>query len=279
MGKVLQILRYTLVYLVLIAISIMVIYPIAFTVAGSFSAGKSLATTSVLPIPRGFTLEHYNRLFTETKYPLWFANTFKIAVSNTALSIVLTLISAYIFSRFTFKAKKAGLMSMLVLQMFPGFVGMVAIYVLLYRMGMLDSHLGLVLVYSAGQVPYNTWLLKGYFDTIPKSIDEAARVDGAGHLTTFLRIILPNTLPIVTFLGVTSFTAPWLDFIFPRLILRSEEKKTLALGLFEMIRGRSNDNFTMFAAGSILVAVPFVIIFAVNQKYLIKVMSAGAVKG
>lgn len=279
MGKALQILRYTLVYLVLIAISIMVIYPIAFTVAGSFSAGKSLATTSVLPIPRGFTLEHYNRLFTETKYPLWFANTFKIAVSNTALSIVLTLISAYIFSRFSFKAKKAGLMSMLVLQMFPGFVGMVAIYVLLYRMGLLDSHLGLVLVYSAGQVPYNTWLLKGYFDTIPKSIDEAARVDGAGHLTTFLRIILPNTMPIVTFLGVTSFTAPWLDFIFPRLILRSEEKKTLALGLFEMIRGRSNDNFTMFAAGSILVAIPFVIIFAVNQKYLIKVMSAGAVKG
>ena len=271
MGKVLQVVRYTFVYLVLIVIAIMVIYPIAFTVAGSFSAGKSLATTSVLPIPRGFTLEHYNRLFTETKYPLWFA--------NTALSIVLTLISAYIFSRFNFKAKKAGLMSMLVLQMFPGFVGMVAIYVLLYRMGLLDSHFGLVLVYSAGQVPYNTWLLKGYFDTIPKSIDEAARVDGAGHLTTFLRIILPNTLPIVTFLGVTSFTAPWLDFIFPRLILRSEEKKTLALGLFEMIRGRSNDNFTMFAAGSILVAIPFVIIFAVNQKYLIKVMSAGAVKG
>ena len=279
MGKVLQALRYILVYTVLIVIALMVIYPIAFTVAGSFSAGKSLATTSILPIPRDPTLEHYRRLFEETKYPLWFANTFKIAVSNTFLSILLTLISAYIFSRFNFKFKKAGLMSMLVLQMFPGFVGMVAIYILLYRMGLLDTHLGLVLVYAAGQVPYNTWLLKGYFDTIPKSIDEAARVDGAGHLTTFLRIILPNTMPIVTFLGVTSFTAPWLDFIFPRLILRSEDKKTLALGLFEMIRGRSNDNFTMFAAGSILVAVPFVIIFAVNQKYLVKVMSAGAVKG
>lgn len=279
MGKVLQALRYILVYAVLILIALMVIYPIAFTVAGSFSAGKSLATTSILPIPRDPTLEHYRRLFEETKYPLWFANTFKIAVSNTFLSILLTLISAYIFSRFNFKFKKAGLMSMLVLQMFPGFVGMVAIYILLYRMGLLDTHLGLVLVYAAGQVPYNTWLLKGYFDTIPKSIDEAARVDGAGHLTTFLRIILPNTMPIVTFLGVTSFTAPWLDFIFPRLILRSEDKKTLALGLFEMIRGRSNDNFTMFAAGSILVAVPFVIIFAVNQKYLVKVMSAGAVKG
>ncbi len=279
MGKVLQALRYILVYTVLIIIAIMVIYPIAFTVAGSFSVGKSLATTSVLPIPRDPTLEHYRRLFEETKYPLWFANTFKIAVANTGLSIVLTLISAYIFSRFNFRFKKAGLMSMLVLQMFPGFVGMVAIYILLYRMGLLDTHLGLVLVYAAGQVPYNTWLLKGYFDTIPKSIDEAARVDGAGHLTTFLRIILPNTMPIVTFLGVTSFTAPWLDFIFPRLILRSEDKKTLALGLFEMIRGRSNDNFTMFAAGSILVAIPFVIIFAVNQKYLVKVMSAGAVKG
>jgi arabinogalactan oligomer/maltooligosaccharide transport system permease protein len=279
MGKTLQALRYILVYTVLIIISLMVLYPILFTVSGSFSAGKSLATTSILPIPRDPTLIHYQRLFQETKYPLWFMNTLKIALANTGLSLVLTLISAYIFSRFQFKFKKVGLMSMLVLQMFPGFVGMVAIYVLLYRIGLLDSHFGLVLVYAAGQVPYNTWLLKGYFDTIPRSIDEAARVDGAGHLTTFLRIILPNTLPIVAFLGITSFTAPWLDFIFPRLILRSEDKKTLALGLFDMIRGRSNDNFTMFAAGAILVAIPFVIIFAVNQKYLVKVMSAGAVKG
>lgn len=279
MSKALHILRYTLIYAVLISVSLMVIYPIAFTIAGSFSAGRSLAATSIIPFPRNPTLDHYRHLFQETQYAVWFFNSFKIAVMNTALSTFLTLISAYVFSRFSFKYKKAGLMSMLVLQMFPGFVGMVAIYVILLRMGLLDTHLGLVLVYAAGQVPYNTWLLKGYFDTIPRSIDEAARIDGAGHLTTFIQIIIPNALPIITFLGITSFTAPWMDFIFPRLVLRSEDQKTLALGLFDMIRGRSNDNFTMFAAGSILVAIPFVVIFALNQKYLIKVLSAGAVKG
>ena len=127
-------------------------------------------------------------------------------------------------------------------------------------------------------LPYNIWLIKGYFDTFPRSVDEAARVDGAGNLTVFFRIVIPNTLPIIAFLGITSFMAPWMDFILPRFILRSDSKKTLAVGLFEMITGRSNDNFTMFAAGALLVAVPFVILFVINQKYLVKVMAAGAVK-
>jgi arabinogalactan oligomer/maltooligosaccharide transport system permease protein len=170
------------------------------------------------------------------------------------------------------------MMSLLILQMFPSFAGMIALYILVWRMGLLDSHLGLILIYAAGNIPYNTWLIKGYLDTIPRSLDEAARVDGAGYFTSFWKIILPIAKPMVVFLAVTSFTGPWMDFILPRLLLKSDANKTLAVGLYELINGRENNNFTMFAAGAVLVAVPFIIIFAFNQKYLTQVLASGAVK-
>lgn len=279
MRSVLNILRYILIYTILIILSVMVLYPIAFAVGGAFSPGKSLANLNILPIPANPTWDHFTDLFNKTNYILWYRNSFTIAVANTAVILAVTLVSAYIFSRFRFRLKKPMLMSFLILQMFPSIVGTIAIYVILNRLALTDSYLGLILVYSAGALPYNIWLIKGYFDTFPKSIDEAARVDGAGNLTVFFRIVIPNTLPIIAFLGVTSFMAPWMDFILPRFILRTDSKKTLAVGLFEMINGRSNDNFTMFAAGALLIAIPFVILFVINQKYLVKVMAAGAIKG
>lgn len=278
MRKVLSILNHVLTYTILVVLSVMVLYPIAFAIGGAFSPGKSLANLNILPFPANPTLDHFDDLFNRTNYILWYRNTFTIAVANTLVVVSVTLISAYIFSRFRFKLKKPMLMSFLILQMFPSVVGVIAIYVILNRLALSDSYLGLILVYSAGALPYNIWLIKGYFDTFPRSVDEAARVDGAGNLTVFFRIVIPNTLPIIAFLGITSFMAPWMEFILPRFILRSDSKKTLAVGLFEMITGRSNDNFTMFAAGALLVAVPFVILFVINQKYLVKVMAAGAVK-
>jgi len=276
--KALTVVRYFFVYLMLIILSFIVLYPIAFTISGAFNKGKSLFQMNVLPIPSNPTTEHFTELFTKTNYLNWYKNSFIIAVCNMLMTTVLVMITAYIFSRYRFALKKPMLMSFLILQMFPSTIGMIAIYVILNRFGLTDNLFGLILVYTAGNIPYNTWLLKGYFDTIPKSIDEAAKVDGAGNLTTFFRIILPNTLPMVAFLAVTSFTQPWMDFILPRFILRSDKNKTLAVGLFEMINGRSNDNFTQFAAGALLIAVPFVILFVINQKYLVRIMSAGAVK-
>lgn len=278
MKKALTAIRYFFVYLWLIIHTFIVLYPIAFTISGAFNKGKSLFQMNVLPIPSNPTTEHFTELFTKTNYLNWYRNSLIIAVCNTVLTTVIVMVTAYIFSRYRFGLKKPMLMSFLILQMFPITIGMIAIYVVLNRIGLTDNFLGLILVYTAGNVPYNTWLLKGYFDTIPRSIDEAARVDGAGHLTTFFRIILPNALPIIAFLAVTSFTQPWMDFILPRFILRSDKNKTLAVGLFEMINGRSNDNFTMFAAGALLISVPFLILFIINQKYLVKIMAAGAVK-
>ena len=271
-------LTYFILYTFLAFIVILVIYPLLFTVSSAFSAGDSLAGLTVYPFQQELSLRQVQSLFQDTNYLRWYANTLKIAAVNSLLSVFVTTISAYIFSRFKFKAKKPMLMSLLILQMFPSFAGMIALYILVWRLGLLDNHLGLILIYAAGNIPYNTWLIKGYLDTIPRSLDEAARVDGAGYLTSFWRIILPIARPMVTFLAVTSFTGPWMDFILPRLLLKSDVNKTLAVGLYEMINGRENVNFTMFAAGALMVAVPFVFIFAFNQKYMTQVLASGAVK-
>lgn len=277
-SRFMQALRYVVLYAFLIFVVILVIYPLLFTISSAFSQGDSLAGLGVYPFPQQFSLRQFDRLFHDTKYLNWYLNTLKIAAVNSVLSVCITTVAAYIFSRFRFKAKKPMLMGMLILQMFPSFAGMIALYVLVWRLGLLDSHLGLILVYAAGQVPYNTWLIKGYLDTIPRSLDEAARVDGAGYFRSFVKIILPIARPMVTFLAVTSFTGPWMDFILPRLLIKSDARKTLAIGLFDMINGRERVNFTMFAAGAVLVAVPFMILFAINQQYMTQVLASGAVK-
>ncbi len=270
--------RTVVLYIILFVVVLLVLYPILFTVSSAFSEKTSLSQSSPIPFSDKLSTMQFKNLFEKTEYVKWYGNTFKIATMNTIISTICTTIAAYIFSRFRFRVKKGLLMGMLVLQIFPSFAGMIAVYVLLWRINLLDTHIGLVLIYAAGQLPYNIWLIKGYLDTIPRSLDEAARVDGASYLKTFITVILPIAKPMVLFLAITSFTGPWMDYIMPRIIISTTSKKTLAVGLFEMIKDRANNNFTMFAAGAILVAIPFMIVFAFNQQYLSQVLSSGAVK-
>lgn len=266
-----------IIYLIFGIISFFVIYPLVYVVSAAFAPTNSIAALNIIPFGDGVTLKHFVRLFTSTHYLLWFKNTLIISVGTSVLTVIIAALNAYVFSRFTFPFKKSMLMSLLVLQIFPSFVGMVAIYVILYRIGGLDTLWGLVLVYTAGNIPYNTWLVKNYMDTISKSLDEAARIDGASHFTTFWKINLPVAKPIITFLGITSFTAPWMDYIFPKMVLRSAEKQTLALGLFSFVSDKKNE-FTTFAAGSLIVAIPFVIFFLLTQKTLITSFGSAGVK-
>ncbi|SEF40242.1 carbohydrate ABC transporter membrane protein 2, CUT1 family (TC 3.A.1.1.-) [Caloramator fervidus] len=265
-----------ILYTFLIINSIIVLFPIIWIIGSSLNPGDSLYSSSMFP--KNPTFIHYIELFTKTDYPIWYINTLKIAFANMILSVILTSFTAYVLSRFKFKGKKITLLTILILQVFPSFLTLTAVYVLLMQLNLLNTHLGLVLFYSAAQIPGNTWVVKGYLDQIPKSLDEAARVDGASNFTTFTKIILPLAKPIIVFLALTSFTGPWMDFIFQRLVLRSADKKTLAVGLLEMVTGQSNTKFTTFAAGAILVAIPIVIIFVFIQKYIIEGLSAGAVK-
>lgn len=265
------------IYMLLIFLSALILAPVVWIVGSSLNPGTSLFSSSIFP--KEPTIKHYIDLFTKTDYKIWYMNTLKIAITNMILSVILTTLTAYVFSRFRFKGRKITIITMLILQMFPAFMSMTAIYVLLYRLNLLNTHLGLILVYASGQIPYNTWLCKGYFEGIPKSLDEAAKIDGASNLNIFRTIIIPLAKPIITFVAISNFIGPWFDFVFPQLVLRSSDKKTLALGLFEWIQKNQNTYFTRFAAGSILVAVPITILFLYLQKYIVQGLSAGATKG
>lgn len=282
----------TMIHIFLIITSLVVIYPVAFTIGAAFTKTNSLASTRIQPWPKEPSLYQFQRLLTPsdqtvvgttdvrgTNYLVWYRNTLKIAAVNTLFTLIICVTAGYIFSRFRFKGRKPFMIGIVILQMFPSFIGMIATYVILWRIGGLNTHWGLILVYVTGSIPFNSWLMKGYFDTaVPKSIEEAARVDGASQITTFVKVVIPTVKPMIMFLSLSSFTAPWMDFIFPRLILRSDNKKTLAVGLFELINGRANDNFTMFAAGALLVAIPFAILFMAGQKFLLMSMAGEGIK-
>lgn len=264
------------VYALLIFMALLVLTPIVWIIGASFNPMSSLLSATAFP--ENPTVLHYVKLIKETKFVYWYANTLKIALINMAISVVLTSMTSYVFSRFRFKGKRAGLLSILILQMFPSFMGMMATYNILWQLNLLDTHFGLILTYAAGQVPYNTWLVKGYLANIPRSLDEAAKLDGASNLRIFTQIVLPLMKPILIFVALSQFITPWMDFIFPRMILSSPEKKTLAIGLYDMINANTNNNFTTFAAGAILVAVPITILYVCLQKYLIQGVTVGANK-
>lgn len=264
-------------YLILVMTTVVVLYPVFWVITGSMNPGDSLFSTKL--IPESLSLKHYVYLFQETDYLLWYKNTLKIAFWNMIFSTFLVVTAAYAFSRFRFPGRKQGLMGMLILQMFPGFMGMIAIYILLLQLNLLDNHWGLILVYAGGSIPFGAWLVKGYFDGLPRSLEEAAKIDGANHIQIFYKIMMPLSRPMLVFIAVNNFIGPWMDFIFARLVLRSQENKTLAIGLFEMVTGRTNTEFTTFAAGAVLVAIPITILFFLFQNQMVEGLKAGANKG
>jgi arabinogalactan oligomer/maltooligosaccharide transport system permease protein len=266
-----------LTYVILVLVALLVLTPIVWVIGSSLNPGSSLLSSS--PFPKNPTLAHYKEIFEKTKFGYWYLNTLKIAVVNMIVSMFITMCTSYVYSRFNFRGKKASLLGILILQMFPSFMGMIAMYNILWQMNLLDSHWGLVLIYASGQIPFNTWLVKGYLSTIPISLDEAAMLEGASRMKIFFSIILPLARPIMVFVALGQFMAPWMDFIFPRLVLSADSKKTLAIGLYDLIAGDTNKNFTNFAAGAVMVALPATFIFMYFQKYFIEGIMAGASKG
>ena len=269
----------TLIYLFIAFMFVVIAYPLIWTVGLSLNPGTSLYSASI--IPENWSLTHYKWLFfdPESDYLLWYKNSIIVAVANSFFSVFLTALVAYAFSRYRFVGRKYGLYAFLLLQMFPSLMSMVALYILLNLIGLLDSLVGLTLIYIGGQIPFNAWLVKGYFDTIPRELDEAARMDGAGHLGVFFKIMLPLAKPILAVVALFNFMAPFTDFLLPRIILRSPENFTLALGLFNFINDQFANNFTRFAAGSILIALPIALVFLFLQRYLISGLTAGGTKG
>ncbi len=234
-------------------------------------------------IPKQWTLNNYIRLFTEThlfNFPRWFFNTFIVAVASCALTTMITLATSYAFSRLRFKMRKPFMNIILVLGMFPGFMSMIAIYHILKVVGLDQSLLALVLVYSGG-ASMGYYISKGFFDTIPVALDESAMIEGVTKAQVFFRITLPLSKPIVVYTILTSFMAPWVDFVFASIIMKDNYNNfTVAIGLFEMLK-RENiyEYFTSFCAGAVIVAIPIATIFIAMQKYYVSGITAGGVKG
>jgi len=264
-------------YVLLTILAIFSIYPAIWVIMSSFKVGNALFSETI--IPRKLTLDHYIRLFEQTDYTIWYWNTLKIATITMILGTILVIMTAYALSRFRFAGRKFGLMTMLVITMFPGFMGMIAVYILLMQVNLLDTHFALILVYATGAIVGGAWVAKGHFDSLPRGLEEAAKIDGASNWVIFTKIMLPLSKPILTFVALTTFIGPWMDFIFARLVLRSSEKKTLAVGLYEMVSQQGSTQFTTFAAGAVLVAIPITLLFIFLQRYLIAGLTSGATKG
>lgn len=270
--------RLVLSYLVLIVLLICALYPSLWVLVSSFRPGGSLYSKHFLP--EVWTLDHYVQLFTGTQYTfgIWYVNTLKIAFFTMIFSVLLMTLSMYALSRFRFRGRQTMLTIMLILGMFPSFMSMIAIYIILLQLNLLDTHFAMILVYSAGAA-LGGFIVKGYFDTIPRSLDEAAKIDGASHLQVFVKIMLPLSKPILTYVALTSFTGVWGDFIFARLVLRTKDNFTVAVGMYELIASQTNSNFTLFAAGAVIIAVPITLLFIFLQRFLVKGLTAGASKG
>lgn len=277
--KVANFIRLSGSYIILIVLSIAALYPALWILLSSFRPGKSLYSKTF--IPEQFTLAHYRELFTSPSYMFgtWYTNTLKIAIFSMLIGVVLTLLTSYAVSRFRFKARKTALSTVLILGMFPGFMSMIAIYMLLKEFNLLDTHIALIIVYAAGAPLLGTFIAKGFLDTIPRSLDEAARIDGASNFGIFMRVILPLSRPMITYMALTQFVGPWVDFIFARLILRTKENWTVAVGMWDMVNTNQNTNFTLFSAGAVLISIPIMILFVFLQRLLVDGLTAGASKG
>ncbi|ELK21123.1 maltose ABC transporter, permease [Anoxybacillus flavithermus TNO-09.006] len=274
-----KLIRLTLSYAVVLVMTIIIVYPLLWVIGSSFNPGQSLSGSKM--IPDNATIAHYKKLFdtSQSDYLIWYWNSLKIATLTMIFSVILVSLTAYSFSRYRFIGRQNGLMTFLILQMIPNFAALIAIFILALLTGLVDTHLGLILVYVGGAIPMNTWLMKGYLDTIPKELDESAKIDGAGHLRIFFQIVLPLAKPIIAVVALFTFIAPFGDFILASVLLRSKEKYTLAVGLYDLVAKQFGSEFTTFAAGSVLIAVPIAILFLSFQKYFVSGLTAGGTKG
>ena len=270
-----------IVYTILTILSIIWLLPLIWIIMTSFSGEESVYITTV--IPRSWTFDNYIQLFTDTKaynYPRAFLNTFIVAVFSCIISTLSVLMVSYTFSRLRFKARKAFMNVAMILGMFPGFMTMIAIYYILKTIGLSQNLVGLIVVYSSGAA-LGYFISKGFFDTVPKALDEAATIDGANKNQIFWQIILPMSKPIVVYTVLTSFISPWTDFIMARMLLRdSVENYTVALLLWKWTEKEQLEQyFYRFCSGSVLVAIPITLLFIKMQNFYVEGITGGAVKG
>lgn len=269
--------------LLLMFLAALWLLPILWLVVSSFGMDDGPNISSFFP--EGYTLRHYRELLLSpgsvSNFPQWFLNTFIIAIFTCAISTAFVLMTAYAMSFLRFRFRR-GMMNLgVILTLFPGFLGMIAVYFILREIGLNNSLTGLVIVYSAG-AGLNYLIAKGFFDTISPALREASWLEGANELTVFWRIILPLSKPIVVYTVINSFLIPWMDFVYASIIMSSgvAADKTVALGLFSMVdKTNRNQYFGQFCAGGVLVSIPISLLFIIMQRFYVEGVTSGATKG
>ncbi|MEC1737057.1 arabinogalactan oligomer ABC transporter permease GanQ [Bacillus mojavensis] len=278
--KVRKFVRLLFSYLFLACMAVIIVYPLLWTAGASFNPGNSLISTSL--IPKNPTFDHYKELIAgkeSLQYVQWYINSIKISLFTMAGSLICVTFTAYAFSRFRFKGRKYALTLFLLLQMIPQFSALIALFVLAQILGMVNSHWLLILLYIGGLIPMNTYLMKGYMDSIPIDLDESAKMDGASSTRIFLQIILPLSKPMAAVVAMNGFTGPLGDFVLSSTILRTPESYTLPVGLFNLVNDVMGASYTTFAAGALLISIPVAVIFIMLQKNFVSGLTAGGTKG
>jgi arabinogalactan oligomer/maltooligosaccharide transport system permease protein len=254
-----------------------VLYPVALVLKKAVEPGQQFAL-SPSPIPSKVTLSHFRDLLEHPQFFRYALNSALLALGTTVVGVSLSCTAAYALSRFRFPGRKASLASFLVVQMFPSTLLLIPLYVLLHKLGLLNSLIGLILVYATTAIPFCVWTLKGYFDTLPREIEEAARIDGASPWGVFFRVVLPLSRPAIAVTALFSFMTAWNEFIIAGTFMTDESSYTLPVLLHNYI-GEYHAEWGHFAAGAILTSLPVMALFYLLQRYLVGGLTAGAVKG
>ncbi|MBR1743995.1 MAG: sugar ABC transporter permease [Lachnospiraceae bacterium] len=270
-------------HLLLVFLSVVWLIPILWLVVTSFSGESGINKKHFFP--ESWSMNNFVRLLTKpdsvVQYLTWFKNTLIIAIFTCIISTIFVLMVSYAFSCCRFKGRQSLMSFSLILNMFPGVLSMIAVYFVMKSIGLTNSHLGMIIVYSAGS-GLGYLIVKGFMDTIPASLREAAKIEGASEMAIFMKVIIPVCKPIIVYQVICSFLVPWGDFVFAKLMLNSGVSKdfTVAIGLYNMLdRSLVNEYFTVFCAGGFVVSIPISILFVIMQKYYVAGVTSGAVKG
>ncbi len=265
-------------YVVLAIFAFIAIYPVTRIITISLRPGDQLLSTSLAFIPDGASLRNYAHLLIETQFLRWMLNSLVVSLVVTATGVAFASTAGYALSRYRFAGKGAMLSGLLVTQMFPATMLLLPLYVVLIKLHLLNSYLGIIIIYTATALPFCVWQMKGYYDTIPFALEEAARIDGATPWQTFTRVIFPLAAPALVITALFSFMTAWNEYVVANVVLQDTELYTLPLGL-KMFQGSMQTQWGLYAAGSLLVSVPVVALFLILSRYLISGLTLGAVKG